>query len=174
MCSKHDTPLTQGLSPNLLCVFIAVSLSFAHSFALSHSLGCCICLYLILYASFLAFALSLSRSGFFSFSNSISFCPSIRLNIFHPKCQIKVRIFYRNNNRSASIVRLNNRWKVSMKCGGKGFKKQPESNTFFFFMYPRLAFVQQPKKKKIETERENIITNATFSCMHLLPTNSQQ
>lgn len=96
------------------CVFVRLC-------SLSHTLSGVVyntytlCLYSWFIRLFLAFLF---------LPNFISFCPSIRLNIFHPKCQIKVRIFYRNNNGSASIVRLNNRWKVSMKCGGKGFKKK--------------------------------------------------
>lgn len=92
-------------------------------------------------------SLSLSLDSF-SFSNFISFCPSIRLNIFHPKCQIKVRIFYRNNNRSASIVRLNNRWKVSMKCGGKGFNTEEKTRIKYILFSCTLVWPLFNRKKE--------------------------
>lgn len=114
--TRHTTHT--GIVSKFVVVIVVLWVRFFR-LSVSRSLGCCIYAYTYTLCVFFWHSLT----ALLSLSNFISFCPSIRLNIFHPKCQIKVRIFYRNNNRSASIVRLNNGWKVSMKCGRKGFKK---------------------------------------------------
>lgn len=114
---------------------------------------------------FLSF--SLFCSPFLSFFNFISFWPIDTIEYFSSKVSDKSQDILWNNNRSASIVRLNNRWKVSMKCVEEKDLKKP-TNTHIhqpnqihsFPMYPRLAFVREEeaerKKKKSEWTSERI------------------
>lgn len=113
-----------------------------------------------------------------SLYGAISCCPSMRLNIFHPKCQIKVRVFCGIIIGPIPLFALNN------ECEGVDemwwMEKDLNPNRIYILRcVPSFGFCsiiynekKWDKKEIYSRERENIITNAIFSCMHLLPTNS--
>lgn len=144
----------------IVSIFVA-SLFFFHLldyFSLASAAfrcGCeCVSVYLCMWVSLLFFCCS------------ILILPIDTIEYFSSKVSDKSQDIQWNNNRSAFIVRLNNGWKVSMKCGGKGFKPNRRKKKI---IHSSVAVVSRwvhwfvcllfPKY---------IITNATFSCMHLL------